>query len=67
MKIPPGTQGGQKLRLKGKGVPHRQGEGRGDQYVVAQIHYPKELDAESRKLLEEFSKRNPSNPRAGLF
>ncbi len=67
MKFPPGTQGGQKLRVKGRGVPHRDGEGRGDQYVIANIQIPKSLDAESMQLLEEFLKRNPYNPRAGLF
>ncbi len=67
MKIPPLTQGGQKLRLKGKGVPHRQAEGRGDQYVVVNLHLPKNLDAESQRLLDEFLKRNPDRPREGMF
>jgi DnaJ-class molecular chaperone len=67
MKIPPMTQGGQKFRLKGKGVPHRHSEGRGDQYVVVQIHLPPHLDKESRNLLEEFSKKNSYHPREKLF
>jgi DnaJ-class molecular chaperone len=67
MKIPPGTQSGQKLRLKGKGIPHRKVGGSGDQYVAIQIQIPKDLDAEGRKLIEEFSKRYPLNPRKGLF
>ena len=67
MKIPPGTQGGQKFRLKGRGVVHRQDGGHGDQYVVVQLQLPPELDKESRNLIEEFAKRNPYNPREKLF
>jgi len=67
MKVPAGTQSGQKLRLKGKGVPHRDGSGHGDQYVVVQIQLPPHLDKESRNLIEEFSKRNPYHPREKLF
>jgi DnaJ-class molecular chaperone len=67
MKIPAGTQSGQKLRLKGKGVPHRDGSGHGDQYVVIQIQLPPSLDKESRNLIDEFSKRNPYHPREKLF
>ncbi|HKY64448.1 MAG TPA: DnaJ C-terminal domain-containing protein [bacterium] len=63
MKIPAGTQGGQKFRLKGKGVVHRHDEGHGDQYVVVQLQLPPELDKESRNLIEEFTKRNSYNPR----
>ncbi|HCU25592.1 MAG TPA: hypothetical protein DF383_11305 [Deltaproteobacteria bacterium] len=67
MKIPAGTQGGQKFRLKGKGIPHRSGEGRGDQYVVVQIQLPPHLDETSLHLIEDFSKRNPYHPREKLF
>jgi len=67
MKIPPGTQGGQKMRIKGKGVPHREGGGRGDQFVVANIQIPKNLDESSQRLIDEFSKKNPFNPRVGIF
>lgn len=67
MKIPAGTQGGQKLRLKGKGVVHRHDEGHGDQYVVVQLQLPPDLDKESRNLIEEFAKRNPYHPREKLF
>lgn len=58
MTIPPGTQAGQKFRLKGKGMPKPRGGGRGDQYVTVYITVPKHLDPESRKLIEEFAKRN---------
>jgi len=67
MKIPSGTQGGQKFRLKGKGVPHRQGSERGDQYVIVQIQLPKTLDEESHELIRKFSELNPYHPRQDLF
>lgn len=67
MKIPSGTQGGQKLRLKGKGVAHREGNSKGDQYVVVQIKLPPAVDDESRRLIEEFDRRNPYQPRKDLF
>jgi len=67
MKIPPGTQGGQKFRLKGKGVAHRKGSGQGDQFVVAQINVPKKVGADGKKLLEEFEEKYPLHPRKNLF
>ncbi len=60
--LPPGTSSGQKLRLKGKGVPGRDGK-RGDQYIRILISVPKKIDARSKELIEEFAKRNPENPR----
>ena len=64
--IPQGTQSGQKLRLKGKGVLHIKGKGRGDQYVIIKIIIPKDIDQKSKGLLEEFQKLNPSNPRQDM-
>ncbi len=67
MTLPPGTPGGQKLRLQNRGVPRLKGKGKGDQYVVVKIVPPKKLSSRSRELLEELEKLNPDNPRAGLF
>jgi DnaJ-class molecular chaperone len=64
--IPPGTQSGQKLRIKGKGVPRLRGGGRGDQFVVVKITVPKNLDERSEKLIREFAKFNPEDPRINL-
>lgn len=50
VKVPPGTSSGQRLRLRGKGVPGRSGQP-GDHYVTVQIDVPKDLDEESKKLL----------------
>jgi len=66
MMLPAGTQNGQKFRLRGKGVPHLKGAGRGDQYVTVKVMLPATLDARSQKLVEEFDKRNPLQPRAHM-
>jgi curved DNA-binding protein len=50
--IPPGTQSGQRLRLRGQGLNKRQGK-RGDEYVRLKIVVPKQVTAEQRKLWEE--------------
>jgi curved DNA-binding protein len=56
LKIPPGTQSHTKMRLKGLGVPHFQGEGRGDEYVKVIVKIPKKLTEKGRKLIEELAK-----------
>ena len=65
--VPPGSSCGQKLRLKGQGIPASAGKTEGDLFVVLKIVVPKSLSAASRKLIEEFAERNPQNPRAGLW
>jgi molecular chaperone DnaJ len=50
--VPPGTQPGEEFVIKGKGVPHLQGGGRGDLRVQVRVTVPKELSAEQRRLLE---------------
>ncbi|HSR51808.1 MAG TPA: J domain-containing protein, partial [Acidobacteriota bacterium] len=68
MKIPPGTQGGQKLRLRGKGVPSRKKGGkRGDQIVQVKIVVPRLRDERSKEILDEFAELNPQKPRQGLW
>ncbi len=56
LKIPPGTQSHTKMRLKGLGIPHFQGEGRGDEFVKVIVRVPKKLTEKSRKLIEELAK-----------
>jgi len=56
VKLPPGTQSHTKMRLKGLGVPHFQGEGRGDEYVKVIVKVPKKMTEKSRKLIEELAK-----------
>jgi curved DNA-binding protein len=57
--VPPGTSGGKKLRLRGKGISG------GDQYLVFKVEVPPgKVDDKSRELIEEFAKLNPQHPRA---
>ncbi len=64
LKIPPGTQSGQKFRLRGRGIPSlRNPSLRGDQFVEVQIVLPKVISEETKELLREFEKINPENPR----
>ncbi len=53
IRIQPGTQPGTLIRLKGKGVPHVRGSGRGDHYAKVQINVPTHLSKKQRELLEE--------------
>jgi molecular chaperone DnaJ len=50
----PGTQSGEVKTLRGKGVPHLNGHGRGDQEILVSVLVPRDLDGEQRRLLEEF-------------
>ncbi len=54
--IPAGTQPGKTFILKGKGVPHLRGSGRGDEKVMVMVEVPSHLSNEQRKLLEELAK-----------
>jgi curved DNA-binding protein len=56
VKVPPGTQSHTKMRLRGLGVPHFQGTGKGDEYVKVIVRVPKRVTDKSRKLIEELSK-----------
>jgi len=68
LKIPPGTQPGQKLRLRDKGVPSAVNEGRrGDEIVEIQTVTPKVGDERSKEILRELAKLNPEDPREELF
>jgi molecular chaperone DnaJ len=53
--MPEGTQTGSIFRLKGKGIPHLRGSGRGDQYVKVVIDVPKKLNEKQKELLREFA------------
>ena len=67
MTIPPGSQGGSELRLRGKGFPHLRGTGRGDQIVRIEIEVPKDIGMRGRDLLREFSNLTQQNPRLGRW
>lgn len=56
LKVPPGTQPGAVLRIKGKGIPKRAGIGRGDQRVEVTIEVPTQLTAKQRELVEALAR-----------
>ena len=55
LKIPAGTQSNTKIRMKGFGVPHLKGEGRGDQFVRIFVDVPKKLTARQSDLIRKLS------------
>jgi curved DNA-binding protein len=59
LKLPPGTQGGQRFRLRGRGLPGVSGQ-RGDLYVVVQITVPKKLSDSEQKLWEQLAQLHGS-------
>ena len=63
MTIPAGAQSGQKLRLKGRGLP---GSPPGDQYLVLQIQTPKATSPSEREAYEQLARAVSYNPRAHL-
>ncbi|HEY3705231.1 MAG TPA: J domain-containing protein [Terracidiphilus sp.] len=68
LKIPPGTQPGQKLRMRERGVESAQHAGmRGDQIVTIQVVTPHLQDERSREIMRELGKLNPQDPREQLF
>jgi molecular chaperone DnaJ len=63
LRVPPGTQSGQRFRLRERGVPsNRQGR-RGDLIVEVRLVLPKLLDERSKELLREFGKINSEDVR----
>jgi molecular chaperone DnaJ len=68
LKIPPGTQTGQRLRMREKGVPSATVEGhRGDQIVEVKIVVPRVQDERSKEILRELQRLNPEDPRAEML
>jgi molecular chaperone DnaJ len=68
LKIPPGTQSGQKLRLREKGVPSATKDGvRGDEIVEITVNVPLPRDERTKELLRELAKLNPEDPREALW
>jgi curved DNA-binding protein len=65
--VPPGTDSGQRLRLRGKGIADPAGGAPGDLYVVVQVRVPRDLDAEALEQLESLAAQDGAELRAGLF
>ena len=66
IKIPPGTQSGQQLRLRGKGAPSLRGDARGDEFVEVQVMVPRVADERTKEILRELAHLNPEDPRQEL-
>lgn len=56
LKVKPGTQPGQKVVLRGKGIKTRNSSYYGDQYVHFNVNIPANLTPRQRVLIEEFAK-----------
>lgn len=65
VKIPPGTQNGKVLRVKGKGAPKRAG-GHGDLLVKIEVQVPQKLSRKEREALEAFAAAHKDSPRSHL-
>ena len=58
LRVPPGTQSGQRFRLRERGAPSRRDGRRGDLVVEVRLMLPKVLDERSKELLREFGRIN---------
>jgi len=68
LKIPPGTQSGQKLRMRERGVENSQRpEQRGDEIVTVEVVVPTLQDERSKEIMRELAKLNNQDPRVALF
>ncbi|MDQ6699444.1 MAG: molecular chaperone DnaJ [Acidobacteriota bacterium] len=67
LKVPPGTQNGQKFRLREKGVFNARKNQRGDQIVEVAVQAPKVQDERTKEILRELAQLHPEDPRAELW
>lgn len=67
LRVPPGTQSGQRLRLRERGAPSMRPGARGDLIVEVRLQLPPLLDERSKELLREFARINPDDVRKGLW
>jgi DnaJ-class molecular chaperone len=65
MKIPPGSQAGQRLRLRGEGL-NRRGGGRGDEYLRLHIVNPPHLNEEEKELYAKLAAGSRFDARAAV-
>lgn len=67
VRVPPGTQTGQRLRLRERGLPTRRGDGRGDLVLDVHLVLPPVIDARGRALMQEFARLHPEDVREGWW
>ena len=66
MTLPPGTQGGQKFKLSGKGFPSSKTGRRGDQFVTIKIAVPKNINDKAKSVIQEIEGLYRESPRKGM-
>jgi molecular chaperone DnaJ len=67
LRVPPGTQSGQRLRLRERGAPTMRPGVRGDLIVEVKVVLPPLLDERSKELLREFGRINGADVRQGIW
>jgi molecular chaperone DnaJ len=68
VEVTPGTQSGEVKRLRGRGMPHLGGRGRGELVALLKVETPTDLDPEQVELLQQFAKlRDEQAGSKGLF
>ena len=67
LKVPPGTQSGQRFRLRDRGLPSARGGRRGDLVAVVRVMLPRVLDERSKELLREFGRLQQESVRDARF
>jgi curved DNA-binding protein len=58
VKVPAGTQCNTKLRLRGLGIPHLDGGGRGDEYVKVVVRVPKRVSEKGKELIQQLARED---------
>jgi DnaJ-class molecular chaperone len=66
VKIKPGSQSGQRLRLRGRGVKDSKSKIAGDLYVRLLVHVPRDGGDKARRVVEELEQLYDENPRKNL-
>ncbi|MBL8181808.1 MAG: molecular chaperone DnaJ [Blastocatellia bacterium] len=67
LRIPPGTESGQKFRLRERGFPSlRNPSLRGDQFIEVKMTLPKVISEETKEVLRQFEKLNSESPRKAI-
>ena len=67
LRVPPGTQSGQRFRLRDRGVPSPRAARRGDLVVEVKLVLPRVLDERSKELLQEFGRINREDVRRDVI
>ena len=66
LNIPSGVNNETRLRIKGKGMPVKKGNERGDQIVILEIRLPHKIDMDLKKIIKQWSREHPYNPRKDI-